>query len=74
MLYILLQHKAVLDQKRRRQLKHNDTWSLDIDYEENKEEKDKEDLLGYAQEALSRFYQKENKRSKTVKQKKHCWQ
>lgn len=60
---------------RRNVLKHNGNWSNEFNYEgfeNNTINNDK--ILGDAHEALTCFYQKETRRSKTLKQKKHCWQ
>jgi len=55
-------------------LKHDSDWSNDFSYEGIEKTNNNDEILGDAHEALTRFYQKETRRSKTAKQKKHCWQ
>jgi hypothetical protein len=55
-------------------LKHDSDWSYKFSYEGFEKKSNHEDVLKDAHEALTRFYQKETRRSKTLKQKKHCWQ
>ena len=49
-------------------------WLNDFGDEGFEKTSNSEEILGDAHEALSRFYQKETRRSKTAKQKKYCWQ
>jgi hypothetical protein len=59
-------------------LKKNDyDWEKESGFGEFEKRNNTEiddDILTDSYEALSRFYQKENRRSKTVKQKRNCWQ
>ena len=53
---------------------NSNDWSNDFNYDDFETKSNNENILSEAHEALNRFYQKESKRSKTTKQKKHCWQ
>ena len=55
-------------------MKNNNDWANDFSYEGFEDTNYNEAILGDAHEALTRFYQKETRRSKTTKQKKHCWE
>ena len=58
-------------------MRNNSDWSNEFSFEgfegENNTEVN-ENILGDAHEALTRFYQKETRRSKAVKPKKPYWQ
>lgn len=52
-------------------------WSNEFgfeSYEKGEIKKTYNEIPKDSYEALTRFYQKESRRSKTSKQKKHCWQ
>lgn len=66
-----LNHWFYLD--RRNVLRNHNDWAIEFSYEGIEETNKNEAILGDAHEALTRFYQKASKRSKTAKQKKHCW-
>ena len=53
----------------------NSVWAQEVDYGEIYEEKhSQENFLNESYEALNRLYCKEQKRSKSAKRKRHCWQ
>ncbi|MFH0702632.1 MAG: hypothetical protein V2B14_03730 [bacterium] len=58
--------------------KNQSVWAQEVQYEEINqvvcENEIPEDLMNKAYEAFNRFYQKEQRRNKSPKRKKPCWQ